>query len=76
MLDIVQPNQDFSAFDFAERASQLIENAQTPPIVVGGTGFYFDSLLYPPEFGGTDKQLRKISNGNWMSTDCSICRKN
>lgn len=59
MLDIVQPNQDFSAFDFAERASQLIENAQTPPIVVGGTGFYFDSLLYPPEFGGTDKQLRE-----------------
>lgn len=50
---------DFSAFDFAERASQLIENAQTPPIVVGGTGFYFDSLLYPPEFGGTDKQLRE-----------------
>lgn len=59
MLDIVQPNQDFSAFDFAERASQLIENAQTPPIVVGGTGFYFDSLLFPPEFGGTDKQLRE-----------------
>ncbi|MGN1066358.1 MAG: tRNA (adenosine(37)-N6)-dimethylallyltransferase MiaA, partial [Candidatus Fimimonas sp.] len=59
MLDVACPNEDFSSFQYQLQASKIIDEATTTPIVVGGTGFYFDSLLYPPEFGGGNLQLRK-----------------
>ncbi len=59
MLDIALPNQNFSSFQYQEQASKIIDNATNIPIVVGGTGFYFDSLLYPPEFGTVEPQRRK-----------------
>lgn len=59
MLDVVEPNQDFSAFQYAEQVKQLIYNATKPPILCGGTGFYFDSLLYPSEFSVVSEQRRK-----------------
>lgn len=48
-LDIVNPGQPFSAYDFkllAERAIGDIAAQGRLPIVVGGTGLYIDSLLY------------------------------
>ena len=59
MLNIVEPNANFSSFDYAEKACGLIESAENPPIVAGGTGFYFDSLLYPSEFNVVDESRRK-----------------
>ena len=59
MLDVVRPNEEFSSFQYQLQASKIIDEATTTPIVVGGTGFYFDSLLYPPEFGGGNLPLRK-----------------
>ncbi len=58
MLNITAPNNDFSSFEYSETASKIIDEMSTVPIVVGGTGFYFDSLVKPPEFGGCDKQRR------------------
>ena len=58
MLDIVEPNGDFSSFEYAQMVSEIIGNLAIAPIVVGGTGFYFDSLVYPPEFSGGDKVRR------------------
>lgn len=48
LIDIVDPSQDFSVYDFctqASRASREILSRQKLPIVVGGTGFYIRSLL-------------------------------
>lgn len=59
MLDVVEPCENFSAFEYGERASKIIDAMDSVPIVVGGTGFYFDSLLYPPEFGATNLERRK-----------------
>lgn len=59
MLDVIEPNKDYSSFEYAQAASQIIEKAESVPIVVGGTGFYFDSLINPPEFGAGDKQRRQ-----------------
>ena len=59
MLDVVEPNVNYSSFEYAEAATKLIENAEKPPIVTGGTGFYFDTLLYPSEFGVVDEERRK-----------------
>lgn len=57
MLDVVEPNENFSAFLYQQQASKIIDLINVP-IVVGGTGFYFDSLLYPPEFGIADVSRR------------------
>ena len=50
LLDVVYPNTNFSAFDFSSMATEIIDTMKTVPILVGGTGFYFDCLVRPPEF--------------------------
>ncbi len=59
LLDVALPCDDFSSFEYGTLASAVIDKMQTVPIVVGGTGFYFDSLVYPPEFGAGDKLRRQ-----------------
>ena len=68
MLSIIEPNSDYSSFLYQRDASQIIDNLQCTPIVVGGTGFYFDSLLYPPEFGHGDKN-RRVELQQILQTD-------
>ncbi len=54
MIDICQPNDSFSVYDYKIKAEQEIENAIQNgylPILVGGTGMYFDALFYNTEFG-------------------------
>lgn len=58
MLDVVEPNCQYSSFLYQQQASEIIDNMKTVPIVVGGTGFYFDSLVYPPEYGNAEKGRR------------------
>ena len=58
MIDVVQPCCDFSSFEYAEMVAKIIDGLQNPPIIAGGTGFYFNSLVYPPEFSGGNKQRR------------------
>ena len=58
MIDIVEPNCNYSSFLYQRDASQIIDKMQSLPIVVGGTGFYIDSILYPPEFGNVGEERR------------------
>ena len=58
MIDIVEPNVNYSSFLYQSDASSIIDTMNTVPIVAGGTGFYFDSLLYPPEFGNSSLERR------------------
>lgn len=58
LIDVVDANAEFSVAEFAQSAKIEIENAQNKgllPIVVGGTGLYFESLLYPMSFANTIK---------------------
>lgn len=59
MLDVVEPNCNYSSFLYQRDTSNIIESLDGVPIVVGGTGFYFDSLLYPPEFGDCSANRRQ-----------------
>lgn len=68
MLDVVDPNEQFSSFMYQEMASKIIDEMNTTPILVGGTGFYFDSLLYPPEFGNATAERRAQLN-NMLERD-------
>lgn len=70
LIDIIEPNQTFSSFDYGIAASECVENAFSTgrlPIVVGGTGFYFDALLYPLAYADENKneiraQLKELQN--------------
>ncbi len=70
LIDIIEPNQTFSSFDYGIAASECVENAFSSgrlPIVVGGTGFYFDALLYPLTYADENKneiraQLKELQN--------------
>ena len=48
MIDVVEPEYDFSVADFADEARKIISNLHAHskvPIVAGGTGLYFRILL-------------------------------
>lgn len=58
LIDIVNFDEEFSVAQFAELARKEIALAISQgkyPIVVGGTGLYFEALLYPMSFGNTVK---------------------
>lgn len=78
MLDIVEPCEDFSSFLYAEQVAKIIEEMPTIPVVAGGTGFYIDSLLYPPQFGTGSKQrrfeLQELLERDGIDALCDILR--
>lgn len=48
MIDVVDPDEDFSVANFRDRAEQLIRDINERgklPIITGGTGLYINSLL-------------------------------
>ena len=58
LIDVVDANEEFSVAEFAQMAKSEISKAQEDgklPIVVGGTGLYFESLLYPMSFANVIK---------------------
>ena len=64
MIDIVEPAEEFTVADFADKAARIIdtllENGKIP-IVAGGTGLYFRILLenYDMPRVAPDKKLRE-----------------
>ncbi|UXR77471.1 MULTISPECIES: tRNA (adenosine(37)-N6)-dimethylallyltransferase MiaA [unclassified Staphylococcus] len=53
LIDILEPNETFSAFDFQKRVKPLIEEITARgkvPIIAGGTGLYIQSVLYDYQF--------------------------
>jgi tRNA dimethylallyltransferase len=49
LLDVVNPNEPFSAADFKQRAEQAIHEISKRghiPFLVGGSGLYIDAVLY------------------------------
>ena len=65
-LDLVRPDQQFTAADFKAYALQSIEaitKRARLPIMVGGSGLYIDGLLYDYQFGpSAEPALRQQLN--------------
>lgn len=63
LLDIVSPNEEFTAADMKIRANQSIKNIEMTgkaPFLVGGTGLYINSIIYDFKFGPKkDKKTRE-----------------
>lgn len=62
MVDIVEPNDEFSAFEYAERALEVaktLDDSGKLPIFAGGTGLYAHSTIFPLTFGAAkDENVR------------------
>lgn len=70
LVDILEPTQDFNIVMFQKYAKQAIEEIYEKgkvPIMVGGTGFYIQSVLYDIDFNESDEnnelrtELEKIA---------------
>ena len=67
MIDVADPKDNFSVFDYSERAipivNRLVDNGKTP-IICGGTGFYINSILFDFAYGhtGADCAIRDKYN--------------
>ena len=70
LIDEFYPDEDFSIAVFKEKATQYIKEIQAKgktPILVGGTGFYINSVIYNTDFSKTikddiyRKKLEKIA---------------
>lgn len=56
LIDVVEPIDTFSVFDYREMALPIIDNLlqkNKTPIICGGTGFYINSLLYDLSYGNS-----------------------
>ncbi|WP_010292055.1 tRNA (adenosine(37)-N6)-dimethylallyltransferase MiaA [Clostridium senegalense] len=71
LIDIIEPNEEFSVAAFKENAENIIEDIDKRgkvPMVVGGTGLYINSLIFNYSFGDTSKdegyrkELEKVAN--------------
>lgn len=58
LLDFLSPKEEFSVAQFKEMATEAINSIYTNnklPMIVGGTGFYIDSLILNYNFANTFK---------------------
>lgn len=64
LIDIINPDEDFTVAAYQQLAREAIKNIYLRgkiPLLVGGTGFYIDAVLYSYDFSGAqaDEELRK-----------------
>ena len=59
LIDVVDPEDDFSVAEFRRLGRQIIESSEVPLVVSGGSGLHFRSLIDPLQFSPTDPQLKK-----------------
>lgn len=60
LVDFLEPHIDYSVASFREDVKDIIEknfNNNKIPIIVGGTGFYIESLIKPFTYGSAEKNL-------------------
>lgn len=58
MLDVVNMFEDFTVSDYKNMAMPIIKDIisrNKTPIIVGGTGFYINSLLFNMDYGNSSK---------------------
>ncbi len=64
-IDILQPWEEFSVYDFVEYTKQKIDEIVSKnklPIIVGGTGLYVKALTLGYNFGGVNKDANLREN--------------
>lgn len=80
MLSVISPKKDFSVSTYVKMAKPIILDIQKRgrvPVIVGGTGFYIDSLVYsiPLSDVKPDKKLRSQLETKSLSQLQSLLKK-
>ncbi|MEI7918566.1 MAG: tRNA (adenosine(37)-N6)-dimethylallyltransferase MiaA [Candidatus Saccharibacteria bacterium] len=79
-LDLVNPNEYFSAADFKKYATQKIDEIRSRghiPMLVGGTGLYIDSVIFDYQFGDlADENRRNELNKMTLQQLHYYCKEN
>lgn len=79
-LDLVEPNERFTAADFKQYAVQKMKEIRKRrhiPFLVGGSGLYIDSVIFDYKFGGsTDMTYRDKLNRMTLEQLCQYCYDN
>ncbi|HAQ51152.1 MAG TPA: tRNA (adenosine(37)-N6)-dimethylallyltransferase MiaA [Lachnospiraceae bacterium] len=60
LVDVLNPTEDFNIYIFKEMAKKAIKEIQAKgkiPIIVGGTGFYIQSVIYDISFSKEDNSI-------------------
>lgn len=78
-LDLVEPGDRFTAFDFKEYANEMIRDIRSRgkvPFLVGGTGLYIDAVIFDYKFN-TVVDVDKRTTLEMMSVEelNKYCRK-
>lgn len=58
MLDVISPNEEYSVVDYQNATIPIIDNLlknNIQPILVGGTGYYINSIINKMSYGFNDK---------------------
>jgi tRNA dimethylallyltransferase len=58
LIDVADPEDDFSVARFAALGRAIMESAQVPLLISGGSGLHFRALVDPMSFAPTDPGLR------------------
>jgi tRNA dimethylallyltransferase len=78
-LDLVAPNERFTAADFKKYAEQKIAEIRArgnTPLLVGGSGLYVDSVLFNYDFGAdVDKEKRQKLDRMTVAELQNYCKK-
>ncbi len=76
LLDVVQPDENFTVADFKQLAEKVIVDIQARgklPILVGGSGLYIDAVLFDYKFADGISE-RDASNPRHLSKDAPRIR--
>jgi tRNA dimethylallyltransferase len=80
LLDVVEPDQPFTAAQFKELANKAIADITARgklPIMVGGTGLYIDSVIFDYQFGDpADPDKRAALQEKTVEELQQICLEN
>lgn len=65
LIDLVEPNENFSVVNYKDAAKPILKQIRTSnivPVISGGTGFYIDSFLYKRSYGNNLKREKEITS--------------
>jgi tRNA dimethylallyltransferase len=58
LIDVVDPEEEFSVAEYRRLGRSVIDHARTPIIISGGSGLHFRALVDPMSFAPTDEDMR------------------
>ncbi len=69
LFDVIDEARDFTVVEYRNAVLKLIDEIWQrgrTPLLVGGSGFYLKSLLFPPQVEQSSSGIQKFHTGTWQ----------